>query len=324
MNSARYITTPLLVCCLVLNQTGCSNSFNHSEETKLPIREDFAFESKYIEVLGSRMHYVDEGAGEVILLLHGNPESVYSWRNVIPHLTPTARVVAVDLIGMGKSAKPELEYSFQDHATYLEEFIRLMGLNNLTIVGHDWGSGLQFHYATRHQNNVRGLAFMEAVLDVDYWVNHTNLYREQYEYVRSEAGLLDVLENNIIIDPGLQDDVIRTLSEIEIDAYREPFQTPEERYLTWKWVTEIPIEGEPAHMHALVTTYNKRLLEWDLPMLHLYGDPGTEYSPKTAVEFTSQLKNGTAVSVGAARHYVMEDQPHAIGKELAKWFATLP
>jgi len=321
----RRCTSALIIACLLFIQTACSNSSNNvSDPENLPILEDFPFESKYIQVLGSTMHYVDEGTGEVILLLHGNPESVYSWRNVIPHLTPTARVVAVDLIGMGESDKPDIDYSFLDHANYLEEFIRLLELSNVTIVGHDWGTGLEFYYATRHQNNVRGLAFMEAVLDVDYWANHSNLYRQIMEYIRSDAGLIDILENNIIVDPGIQDDVIRELSEAEMDAYRKPFLNTEDRYLTWKWVTEIPIEGEPEYMHNLVSEYNERLLEWDIPTLHLYGEPGGEYTPDTARQFAALLQNGKAVSVGPALHYVMEDQPHAIGREVANWFSTLP
>jgi len=324
MKYMNTISATLVVCLLFLPLIGCSESSDSPSLENRPLDVDFTFESKYIDVMGSQMHYVDEGAGEVILLLHGNPESVYSWRNVIPHLTPVARVIAVDLIGMGKSDKPDIDYSFLDHANYLEEFIQQMNLSNVTIVGHDWGSGLEFYYATRHQDNVRGLAFTEALLDVDYWANHTAEYRELYEFIRSEEGLQEIIDTNFIVDPGVQDDVIRQLSEAEMDAYREPFTNPADRYLTWKWVTEIPIEGEPAHMHSIVSEYNAILFDWDLPMLLLYGEPGTEYSPEVAIEFAAALKNGTAKSVGPARHYVMEDQPNAVGQEVAKWFATLP
>jgi len=189
INQHKVLHTPIfLLFFIALTLISCSGSSDQSEQLDTTIRDDFPFASRYVDVFGSRMHYVDEGSGEVILLLHGNPESVYSWRNIIPHLTPTARVIAVDLIGMGKSAKPDLDYTFLDHAAYLEEFIRLQNLTNITIVGHDWGSGLEFYYATRHQDNVRGLAFMEAVLDVDTWANHSKEYREMYEYIRSDVG----------------------------------------------------------------------------------------------------------------------------------------
>ena len=122
----------------------------------------FRFESKFVEVLDSPMHYVEQGAGDPILFLHGNPTSSYLWRNVIPHVSQYGRCIALDLIGMGKSAKPDLEYRFFEHANYVEGFIQALGLSNITLVVHDWGSGLGFHYATRNQDNIKGIAFMEA------------------------------------------------------------------------------------------------------------------------------------------------------------------
>jgi haloalkane dehalogenase len=130
--------------------------------TKQDISADFPYKSKYIEVHGSRIHYVDEGSGDPILFLHGNPTSSYLWCNVIPHVASLARCIAPDLIGMGKSDKPDIEYRFLDYAEYLEGFIDEMGLRNITLVVHDWGSALGFHFAMRHESNVKGLAFMEA------------------------------------------------------------------------------------------------------------------------------------------------------------------
>jgi len=105
--------------------------------TKQDISADFPYKSNYIEVHGSRIHYVDEGSGDPILFLHGNPTSSYLWRNVIPHVASLARCIAPDLIGMGKSDKPDIEYRFFDHAEYLEGFIDEMGLRNITLVVHD-------------------------------------------------------------------------------------------------------------------------------------------------------------------------------------------
>lgn len=124
----------------------------------------FPFEPNYIEVRGSRMHYVDEGEGEVVLFLHGNPTSSYLWRNIIPHVSASHRCIAPDLIGMGKSDKPDIEYRFFDHFEYAERFIEELGLKDLILVIHDWGSALSFYYAMRHESNVRGLAFMEAII----------------------------------------------------------------------------------------------------------------------------------------------------------------
>src|SRR6266852_9252066 len=88
----------------------------------------FPYESRYVEVLGSKMHYVEEGSGDPVLFLHGNPTSSYLWRYVIPHVSPLGRCIALDLIGMGKSDKPALEYRFVDHAKYVDGFIEALGL----------------------------------------------------------------------------------------------------------------------------------------------------------------------------------------------------
>ena len=128
------------------------------------ISSDFPFESRYVEVLGSRLHYIDEGDGDPVLFLHGNPTSSYLWRNVIPHVMDEYRAIAVDLIGMGKSDKPDLGYTYQDHKRYVDGFIEALGLTGVTLVIHDWGSVLGFDYAMEHEENVIGIAFMEALV----------------------------------------------------------------------------------------------------------------------------------------------------------------
>ena len=127
------------------------------------ISADFPYAPHYVDVHGSRMHYIEAGNGDPVLFLHGNPTSSYLWRNIIPHVQSHARCIALDLIGMGKSDKPDIDYSFFDHATYVEGFIETLGLQNLTLVIHDWGSALGFHYAMRNEANIKALAFMEAI-----------------------------------------------------------------------------------------------------------------------------------------------------------------
>ena len=116
----------------------------------------FPFNSNHVDAYGSRIHYVDDGTGDPVLFLHGQPTSSYLWRNVIPHLSSVARAIAMDNIGFGKSDKPDIEYRFVDHAKYVEGFIEVLGLKNVTLVIHDWGSALGFHYAMRNESNVKG------------------------------------------------------------------------------------------------------------------------------------------------------------------------
>ena len=155
----------LTVGCLAAASLPHTTMGQQGTSASSAISADFPFESRYIEVLGSRMHYVDEGEGAPMLFLHGNPTSSYLWRNIIPFVTDDYRAIAVDLIGMGKSDKPELDYTYQDHKPYLDAFIEARDLRDVTLVIHDWGSVLVgFDYAMGHDDNVVGIAFMESII----------------------------------------------------------------------------------------------------------------------------------------------------------------
>jgi haloalkane dehalogenase len=110
--------------------------------TSKNISSEFPFTSRFIEVSGSKIHYIEEGTGDPIVFIHGNPTSSYLWRNIIPYLTPYGRCIAIDLIGMGKSDKPGINYRFADHAKYVDGFIEKMELTNLKTV--DIGPGIHY------------------------------------------------------------------------------------------------------------------------------------------------------------------------------------
>ena len=289
------------------------------------ISPDFPFKSRYVEVHGSRIHYIDEGSGDPILFLHGNPTSCYLWRNIIPYLTSKGRCIAMDLIGMGKSDKPDIEYRFFDHVKYVEGFIETMELQNITLVMHDWGSALGFYYAMRHEENVKGLAFMEAiVMPVPSWEMLAEGMRGIFQAFRTpEVGWDLIVNRNIFVERVLPGGIIRTLSEEEMDRYREPFQEPESRKPVWRWPNEIPIEGEPADVVEAVATYNRWLQQTELPKLLFYARPGAIMQAPLVAWCRENLKNLQVVDLGEGIHFLQEDHPHLIGSELARWYDTL-
>ena len=210
-----------------------------------------------------------------MLFLHGNPTSSYLWRNVMPHLTPVARCLAVDLIGMGQSDKPDLEYRFVDHARYVDRFIAALGLERLTLVIHDWGSALGFHYARRHEANVKGIAFMEAVVRPLTWDEWPHTLRALFQQFRTpEVGWDLIVNKHVFVEQVLPGAIERTLTQEEMDRYREPYLDPPSRKPVWRWPNEIPVDGEPADVVEIVQAYADWLGRSAVPKLLLYAQPG--------------------------------------------------
>ncbi len=290
--------------------------------TTQEISAGFPFKSNYIEVHGSNLHYVDEGEGDAILFLHGNPTSSYLWRNIIPHLTSVGRCIAPDLIGFGKSDKPDIEYRFFDHVKYVEGFIEKMGLHNVTLVIHDWGSGLGFHYAMRHESNIKGIAFMEAILmPIPSWDMFPADFREVFQAFRTPELGWDMLVNqNMFVEQILPGAMIRKLTEEEMNCYREPFKDPAHRKPVWRWPNELPIEGEPADVVEAVTTYNQKLQQSALPKLLFYATPGGLIDEQMIEWCRENLKNLKTIDIGPGIHFLQEDNPHLIGSELVSWY----
>ena len=279
----------------------------------------FPFESKYVEVLGSKMHYVEEGSGDPILFLHGNPTSSYLWRNVIPQLSPIGRCIAPDLIGMGKSDKPDIEYRFVDHSKYVDGFIEALGLKNITFVIHDWGCALGFYYATRNESNVKGIAFMEGLVRPLTWDEWPEQAKGIFEGFRTQgSGETMILENNMFVEQVLPSSVLRTLTDEEMAVYREPYATKESRLPTLQWPREIPIEGEPADVAKILNESSEWAGKSETPKLLLHFEPGAIM--RNLVGWCEEnFKNLKTVNGGAGVHFVQEDQPTTIGKEIAAW-----
>jgi haloalkane dehalogenase len=288
------------------------------------ISADFPFESKYIEVQDSKIHYIDEGSGDPILFLHGNPTSSYLWRNIIPYLMPLGRCIAPDLIGMGKSDKPDLDYHFFDHSKYVEEFINKLDLSNITLVVHDWGSALGFHYAMNHENKIKAIAFMESLIKPMSWQNFPSDFRVGFKLMRTPGiGWFLISVMNIFVTQILPKAIVRKLSPQEKDYYTAPYKTVRSRKPVRQWPCEIPIDGKPEDVYQVISEYSQRLQESDLPKLLFFAKPGGIINEKTAEWCRQNLKNLKVVDIGDGIHYLQEDNPHLIGAELAKWYQEL-
>lgn len=328
-NTSHNVSRILAALCLgAIALAGCSPSGDRqpgAEATQASeVWHDYPFKSHYQEVLGSNLHYIDEGDpdGQVFLFLHGNPTSSYLWRNIVPIVAQSGRAIAVDNIGFGMSDQPDLDYTFVEHAEYIGGFIDALGLKDVILVIHDWGSGLGFDYAARHPDNVKGIVFMESILGVGSIEDLPEEMRDVFSLFRTPvAGWFLVQVQNAFIDQGLQQSVIRTLSEEEMDAYREPFATWGSRKPILVWPRQIPFDGEPADVAARVKAYSDWVPSSAMPKLHLYVDPGTIGSPAIAKAMEDEWENLDSKFLGKGGHFLQEDHAEAIGNAIVAWQA---
>ena len=279
-------------------------------------------------IKGKSIAYIDVGDGAPIVLLHGNPTSSYLWRNVIPHLEGIGRVIVPDLIGHGDSEKlPDSEgperYSFEISYEYLAGLLEELNITeDVTLVIHDWGSALGFHWAKHHPEAVKGIAYMEAIVCPVTWDDWPESARGIFKGFRSDKGEDLILQRNMFVEAVLPSSVIRQMGEEEMNQYRKPFIRVADRQPTLNWPRQIPIDGEPPHMVDLVASYG----EWmasnqELPKLFINADPGSILTGK-ARKFCRTWPNQKEVTV-AGTHFIQEDSPAQIGIAVAEWLKTI-
>lgn len=284
------------------------------------ISADFPYESNYIDVYGSRMHYIEQGEGDPILFLHSVPVSSYVWRNVIPHIATLGRCIAPDLIGLGKSDKPNIEYTIDDHIKYINKFIETLKLKRITLVIHGWGSIIGFDYAMKHENNCKGLVFYEAYIR-SFNEDDVSLPFQEQMYLlqeQQEDATYDILMNGSeFIDKVLPQAMLRTLSKEEMSHYREPFLINGSEKPLLKYLEELMHEG--SRVNKIIREYSEKLKKSQLPKLMLYSVPGFITTIATVMWAKENLPNLEINEVGEALHYAQESNPVLMGEIISIW-----
>ena len=281
-----------------------------------------------IQVLDKTIAYREMGTGDPIVLLHGNPTSSYLWRDVMPALAPLGRVIAPDLIGHGDSDKlpasdGDDRYSFATSYRYLDGLLQSLGITEkVTLVIHDWGSALGFHWAQNHPDAVRGIAYMEAVvMPLPTWDDWPEKARGIFQGFRSPKGEDLILNRNLFIEGVLPSSIMRPLTDEEMATYRAPFADAPDRQVMLNWPREIPIAGEPPHMVALVQSYADWLAQSTIPKLFINADPGSILVGAQR-DFCRTWPNQTEVTVKGL-HFIQEDSGADIGRAVAQWLQDI-
>ncbi len=280
-----------------------------------------------VEIDGKNMAYFDSGGDQdhTVVFLHGNPTSSYLWRNIVPHLTPLARCVAPDLIGMGDSDKLDDtgpgSYRYLDHRPYLDGLLDQLDLGNrIVLVVHDWGSALGFDWASRHPDRVAGIAYMEAIVrPFPSWDDFSEQAAPLFQAFRTDAGEELIIDKNMFVERVLPGSVLRGLSDAEMQEYRRPFADPEHRRPTLTWPQEIPVEGAPADVTEVAKGYSSWLETSPVPKLFVNAEPGAILTGAQR-DYCRTWPNQTEVTV-AGSHFIQEDSPDEIGQAIAAWMA---
>lgn len=284
------------------------------------ISEVIAYPSKYVEVYGSKMHYVEAGSGDAILLLHGIPTSCYVWRNIIPHLAPLGRCIAPDLIGFGLSDKPNINYSVKDHIKYITQFIEALNLKNITLIMHGWGSVIGFHYAMQHEFNCKGLVFYEAFLRS---LNGNDLslpFQQQMIELQDQENMYDLAINGAaFVDRILPQTVMRQLTDKEMEYYRKPFTQEGAGKPILQYLKELPKGDGKSDVDKLIADYSKKLTQSTLPKLMLYSVPGFITTIATVVWAKENLLNLEIADIGEELHLAQETYPKLMGETISVW-----
>jgi haloalkane dehalogenase len=275
-----------------------------------------------LNVLDTFISYRETGNGSPIVFLHGNPTSSHVWRNVIPHVE-RGRRLAPDLVGMGHSGKPESAYRYRDHARYLDAWFAALDLRDVVLVGYDWGGVLALDWASRHSDRVRGVAVFETFLRPMHWSDWTPQGADLFRALRTPGiGEKLVLEENAFLARSLEHGVKRGLADSDREAYYAPFPNPASRRPMLQWPREVPIDGEPVDLAAVVTRNGEWLASTQIPKLLLTFDgTGLSNAPDVVEWARSSFPKLDVVPLGDAGHHAPEDAPREIAAAITSWLA---
>jgi haloalkane dehalogenase len=277
--------------------------------------------SHQVKVNGHHIHYVVQGKGKPVVFIHGIPTSSYLWRNVMSRVASHHRCIAPDLIGMGKSDKPDIDYSIRDHIDYFTKFIDALGLTSFDLVMHGWGSIIGFAYAKQYPDKINSMAFVEAYINLPDTRRDAPLPVQEIAHLAHDPEKLKhlIFEENYLVEKLLSHIMLKKLSPEELEHYRSPFKIKKHRKVLYQFALEQPYHNTKSPAAKLVKEYSEWLKKAPQRKLMMYGMPGFLTNMSTVAWAIDHLPNLTVVEVGHGLHYLPETRAIEIGETLAGW-----
>tara|TARA_B100001093_G_C26592878_1_gene912336 strand:+ start:40 stop:894 length:855 start_codon:yes stop_codon:yes gene_type:complete len=281
----------------------------------------------FLKVRGKNLAYIDEGEGDAIVFIHGNPTSSYLWRNIAPNFNSSHRVIVPDLMGMGDSEKLDgidnPGYSFNGQYDYLEDFLDQLNLGQkIHLVIHDWGCGLGLKYARLHSDSILSISFMEGVTVPLTWDQWPDTGTKIFKLFRSEAGEELILDKNFFVEKLLLHDPISPMSEESKNEYLRPFvNSGEDRRPTLTFPRNIPFNKEPLDTHNEIKMNADFHSKSNIPKLFINADPGFLLVGTQRDEVRSWVNTKEVTVKG--NHFIQEDSPEDITNHIKDFLASL-
>jgi haloalkane dehalogenase len=275
----------------------------------------FGFAPNYVEQDGLRMHYLDEGAGDPVLCLHGEPTWSFLYRKMIPVLIGAARVVAPDYFGFGRSDKPvEVGwYSFDRHYGSILRLVEELDLRGLTLVVQDWGGPIGLRLAVEHPERVERLVIMNTGIGGGRPPSETWLrFRD---VVRAAGG--DFQAGRLI-----RTSAVRGLADEVVAGYDAPFPVPESKAGVLAFPEQVPTEPDHPNTAPLMAI-RAALRTWEKPALVLFGDSDPIFRPRVAERIAEWIPGALpAELIENAGHFVQEDAGEEAAARIVKFVRT--
>ena len=287
-----------------------------------PIQEAFGpgATTQEIAILDSTISYVEVGAGSPFVFLHGNPTSSWLWRKVVRNLEGEGRLLAVDLIGFGKSGKPDLEYNLDDHQAYLDAWFDALGLTDVTLVLQDYGAAFGVRWASKNPERVREVVLLEPVIRQIDSADLPEQFVQTRALVKTPGdGEQFVLEDNKFLTGLLPNTFLTPLTDEQLQPYLEPFPTPASRKPIIYFPRNLPVDSEPQSTVDWLEENVAWLAESETPKLLLTFEPGFLLTAPILEWATSTIKNLTVQQGGAGVHFVQEEEPERIAQAIKDW-----
>lgn len=268
----------------------------------------FPFSPHYHLVDGFAMHYVDEGSGESVVMLHGDPTWGYLYRHFIPALSHMYRCIVPDHLGMGKSEVPQGAsfYHLERRIAHLEALLLHLDVRGITLVVHDWGGPVGLGFATRHPGRIKRLILLNTWAFAP-WPGGP--FPRLLELIRSSRGETFVLQKNGYLEPALIGTTFHAeaLTEPILEAYRAPFPTPASRLAMLWWSRDIPVAQSDASYAEMERIEHALPLFSETPVLLIWGMQDPVLSPAVLRRWQQVYPHATTHEIEDASHFLQED-----------------